>query len=384
MNEPRGSVARSLCCGEVPNSIRITLQNAYANCTFVKTVRWLPVAAILCSKSWSCYTFFRVYNQLPEEDNSSHKIATLVLYHIIFGLSTWCFLACLVSNPGYVPDVWRLTDEEVEHLSQASSEDEWKGMLLDFARSKDLKCFQYSVQGAMRYCETCYLIKPDRSHHCSVCNQCILKMDHHCPWVNNCIGFYNYKYFILFLVYAYCYCLFLLVFLSTYLFLYRDENNDVNWNIHISGILVLSFISFVFISCLLWYHVFLLIVNRTTLEQFRKPILETGSSGKAWNMGTFRNLQEVFGDIGCLWFLPVFTSMGNGTHFSCPRMVRVASSGFGSGRKYDSVIVIHERSPSVKLDQHFELSEKQPRPVTVEYITQHSSPRIETSQVNSC
>ncbi len=49
------------------------------------------------------------------------------------------------------------------------------------------------MQGAVRYCEKCQCIKPDRSHHCSVCEVCTLKMDHHCPWVNNCVGFANYK-----------------------------------------------------------------------------------------------------------------------------------------------------------------------------------------------
>lgn len=62
---------------------------------------------------------------------------------------------------------------------------------------------------AMRFCEKCQLIKPDRAHHCSVCGTCVLKMDHHCPWVNNCVGFHNYKFFILFLAYGLLYCLFL-------------------------------------------------------------------------------------------------------------------------------------------------------------------------------
>ena len=46
-----------------------------------------------------------------------------------------------------------------------------------------------------RFCRSCLMVKPDRSHHCSVCNKCVLKMDHHCPYVNNCIGRKNYKYF---------------------------------------------------------------------------------------------------------------------------------------------------------------------------------------------
>lgn len=62
---------------------------------------------------------------------------------------------------------------------------------------------------AMRFCEKCQLIKPDRAHHCSVCGTCVLKMDHHCPWVNNCVGFHNYKFFMLFLAYGLLYCMFI-------------------------------------------------------------------------------------------------------------------------------------------------------------------------------
>ncbi|XP_072095104.1 palmitoyltransferase ZDHHC16-like [Mobula birostris] len=53
-------------------------------------------------------------------------------------------------------------------------------------------------------CRKCINPKPPRTHHCSICNRCILKMDHHCPWLNNCVGHYNHRYF-------FSFCLFMML-----------------------------------------------------------------------------------------------------------------------------------------------------------------------------
>ncbi|OAX44337.1 zf-DHHC-domain-containing protein [Rhizopogon vinicolor AM-OR11-026] len=51
-----------------------------------------------------------------------------------------------------------------------------------------------------RFCRKCWVPKPDRAHHCSICNRCVLKMDHHCPWLGGkCIGFRTYPAFVHFL-----------------------------------------------------------------------------------------------------------------------------------------------------------------------------------------
>jgi len=53
------------------------------------------------------------------------------------------------------------------------------------------------------YCKKCFKKRTIRTHHCYVCNKCVINMDHHCPVVNNCVSSRNNKHFILFLLYLF-------------------------------------------------------------------------------------------------------------------------------------------------------------------------------------
>ena len=54
----------------------------------------------------------------------------------------------------------------------------------------------------LSYCNTCEILRPPRSFHCSICGFCVEEHDHHCPWMGTCIGRRNTRYFVLFLFYT--------------------------------------------------------------------------------------------------------------------------------------------------------------------------------------
>ena len=78
-------------------------------------------------------------------------------------------------------------------------------------------------------------------------------------------------------------------------------------------ILFLFFVSVMFcisVSSLFWYHVYLVLHNRSTLEQFRAPYYANGPDENGWSLGRRNNFQEVFGKRALYWFLPITTSIG--------------------------------------------------------------------------
>lgn len=148
----------------------------------------------------------------------------LTLYHILFIMFVWSYFQTIFIEVGRVPDkvssqllnkplsimIWnfqfRLPQVEYELLMCAETKEMHRQILEGFAQN--LPTTNRTVERTVRYCDKCRLIKPDRTHHCSVCGECVLKMDHHCPWINNCVNFTNYKCFILFLGYALFYCIY--------------------------------------------------------------------------------------------------------------------------------------------------------------------------------
>ncbi|KAG8553841.1 hypothetical protein GDO81_003569 [Engystomops pustulosus] len=192
-----------------------------------------------------------------------------------------------------------------------------------------------ALEKAIRFCDRCQVVKPDRCHHCSVCGMCVLKMDHHCPWVNNCIGFSNYKFFLLFLAYAMLYCAYIAATVFQYFLLYWTAelpNNRAKF--HVLFLLFVSLMFFISLMFLFGYHCWLVGLNRTTLEAFSAPVFPSGPDKNGFHLGIRRNLEQVFGKRKKLWIIPVFTSIGDGLSFPM-RMVSESHNPLLGGNQWD-------------------------------------------------
>jgi len=174
------------------------------------------------------------------------------------------------------------------------------------------------MSGELRHCKWCLKYKPDRCHHCRICNVCVLRMDHHCPWVYNCIGFRNHKYFMLLLIYTVC-----------DLFLISITMFDSVWwstriDVSIATMLMLTFgetfaaFLTVLTTAFLAFHIWLMFKAMTTVEFCEKSLKNDSYDSSTWSLGTYNNMCAVLGPNPLLWFVPLAFPQGDGLTWKSP------------------------------------------------------------------
>ena len=179
--------------------------NVFASkaCQFLRALGSVMVLIVLSLIGLTYYTtVVLVYGPLSQEDSADGKFAkgVVAVYHFLILMVLWSYFACVLTDPGRVPDGWTPPPEDEEQGATKSNSEKLR-----------------------RFCRKCTAWKPERCHHCSVCGRCVLKMDHHCVWVANCVGAYNYKFFLLFLFYTFIATVFdAVVLLSNFVDFFKD------------------------------------------------------------------------------------------------------------------------------------------------------------------
>ncbi|KAJ5280102.1 hypothetical protein N7478_005474 [Penicillium angulare] len=82
--------------------------------------------------------------------------------------------------------------------------------------------------GRPQYCSKCCQFKTDRAHHCREIDRCVDKMDHFCPWVGGVVSETSFKFFVQFVAYTAIYCLFALIVSAYFTAEIRRNTGSVN------------------------------------------------------------------------------------------------------------------------------------------------------------
>ena len=114
-------------------------------------------------------------------------------------------------------------------------------------------------------CRKCNVFRPRRTHHCQYCNKCILYMDHHCFTLNKCIGKNNYIFFIKYLISVEANTT-LFFGIGLYVCYYFHSELSLYSLIKYVLLTIASFLGSASLYFYLLFHVYLCLVNLTTLE----------------------------------------------------------------------------------------------------------------------
>ncbi|OBZ90978.1 putative palmitoyltransferase ZDHHC20 [Choanephora cucurbitarum] len=264
---------------------------------------WLPVLIVSCFVAYIYYGYLdRIILVLLRQPSISKTwpIVSIVLFNLFFILFIISYARMVMTEPGYATQMWK-QDRPLNILDMA----------LDEIQQNQLK--PDSVLNETKWCSICQLWKPDRAHHCKVCNACVLRMDQ----VNGCIGVRNHRYYLQFLMYV---TLFATLTFVTSLAMFVQYHGLSLFDRLALSIIILSGIIVIVVGPFTGSHIWLILINRTTIEnsQFQhwnkirqknqsaemKPAGFTEAGNNVFYQNCNRNWIEVMSDNKWLWFLP--------------------------------------------------------------------------------
>lgn len=251
---------------------------------------------------------------IPWLESSVHGVFNVAVFTLLTGAAFAFYMCCIFFDPGSVPVGW---NPDVEGSS----------------------VMEVKKDGEVRFCNKCKQYKPPRTHHCRVCDRCVLRMDHHCVWINNCVGHKNYKCFLLFLLYVTAAVGHGLGLLLARTFSGMDNVRymrkgapKLGERLVSSAVMplaqtlatIVSFPLSIALAMLLCWHIYLVVHNKTTIEYHEgvrskwKRGERRGTVGRhPYDLGLCHNLHAVLGNQPGRWICGC-SAEGDGVSYSVP------------------------------------------------------------------
>ena len=301
----RRSFIHSNHCRTLNIRLRMSLSRLQGCC--VSICGLFPAFSVTGLLLWSFYAvLFKIFSRVPAFHNGM-GITVCLLTTMSWVLTLVSYYRVLLAGPGSPMDIPELCVPDYDDDDAMSGRRRFVPPV-EFVRSSVM----IKSDGGYRFCGKCKCWKPDRCHHCSGCNRCILRMDHHCPWFGTCLGFRNYRYFIQFLVHADVY-LILVTGCSIWTLwgFIVDEKWPLEWfSMHV---IFTSCLGSVFLVAMLIFTImtlYQLCRNRTTIESYelqriRNRHSTTRDPFNVFDLGWRANCRYVMGPSWKTWVFPL-------------------------------------------------------------------------------
>ncbi|EHY65097.1 hypothetical protein NERG_01543 [Nematocida ausubeli] len=252
------------------------------------------------------YIFFAYNTVYSLEMLDSVSVATLcifIVYQILILLVGFSFLRMTISKNCTTLELFP------EIVGKDSDSDDSSMSINPFEKEH---IFAYRHE--MNICEKCNTSQPMRSYHCDKCDHCMLLMYKHLVWFDLCIGFTNYKFYIVFLFYL---LLLDLVGLGCFIQSIATPGTKRETLAPIVVGITMQVIALLFTVWYLAEGVYSICINQTPQER-KFPAENTNIS---YNMGYYQNWKIIMGERWYMWFIPSWSTQGDGLKFQHTRKV---------------------------------------------------------------
>lgn len=282
--------------------------------------RWVvPIVTLIILASGSGLVWTLRIDPLRYQSQTLRKKFQLheTLHMLLIGLSLATYYRTHLTVPGSTKD-WAYHRPDLIHPDVSLTKCTISASCMEEAIDRRLPA----------QCIPCQQAKPQRMHHCSVCNTCILRFDHHCQWMSACIGLLNAKFFLQFLLYTTCAAIHSTWVLLTFI---RDcarlptklrHQFDVMMTLAVLApvLLLLVVVVGILLGWMLVWNVRLALRNETALERWRRrtTVAQASAQGEIscetggavhqecpYSVSALANLRHLLGWNMALWLIPV-------------------------------------------------------------------------------